>query len=205
MSDAKLKQVGDHMVDLMERDSTDFATRNIGAAECDALTAMLADFFDNVSMDEEELGNRIVATERRNELAEQLRVAIRVIRSIVESRYGLGGTYRRFGFGVLDKFTDDALYRLARRIVRLGTELLPELSARGLTTAMLQEMAGLAQAFDDAIEKVQEETADRFIAAEERIRKGNAIWTKVSEYASIGKSLFVDTDYARYRHYVLTD
>jgi hypothetical protein len=205
VSDGTLKQMGDDLVNLMERDSTEFATRNIGADDRDALTALLEDFGSNVSDDTEELGLQQAATEQRNELAEKLRVSIRSIRGIVEARYGLGGTYRRFGFGVLDKFTDDGLYRLARRIVRLGTELLPELSIRGLTMAMLNDLAVQAQAFDEAIEKVHDEAADRYLATEARIIKGNAIWTMMCDFAAIGKSLFVDTDHARYRHYVLTD
>lgn len=204
MNDATLKQRGDSLVNSMTRDAADFALRNIGATELTALQAMLETFGDT-STDEEEAGQKSVAVETKNELARTLLVELRAIRGIVALCYGHAGAYRRFGFARMDKLDDNALHRLARRVVRIGTELLEVLFTRGLTTAMLTALGTLAQTFDDAIEAVQEESAQRQNATDERIMRGNALWEKMAEYALVGKYLFADTDEARYQHYVLTD
>lgn len=204
MNDADLKQRGDLLLSSMERDTADFALRNIGDTERAALQTLL-DTFSDASTDVEEAGMKSAAVDAKNVLAQKLLVELRAIRGIVSLCYGQAGVYRRFGFARMDKLDDNALHRLARRVVRIGTELLDVLATRGLTTAMLTALATLAQTFDDAIEAVQEESAQRQNATDERITRGNALWEQMTAYAAAGKSLFADTDAARYKHYVLTD
>lgn len=203
-SDATLKQRGDLLVENMERDSADFLTRNIDEADRENLHNMLQEFI-NLPDDVEGRGWMSAATEKKDNLATALRKSISAVRIIAEGTYGTVGKYRSFGFTGMHRLSDDALHRLARRVVRIGTELLSELAARGLTATMLSDLEALNQAFDDAMESVHDKTVEALQYTEARITKGNAIWTVMAGFALAGKGLFQDTDAVRYKHYVLED
>jgi hypothetical protein len=202
ITDAALKQRGDQLVNDMNRDAEAFATRNIGAPERDALTDLLETFFD-IPDEIEGRGSITAAVEEKEELADKLKTTISKIRVIAESLYGLSGKYRRFGFAYMQKLTDEGLHRLARRVLRIGTELLPELSARGLTLEMLNNLQSLTDAYDQALETIHDRETASVIHTEERVAHGNSIWDMMGRYALVGKSLFFDTDEVRYKSYVL--
>lgn len=202
INDAELKQRGTHLISSMERDAEAFTTRNIGAPERDALTDLLETFFD-IPDEIESRGYITSAVQDKEELANRMRTAIGRIRLIAESHYGLSGKYRRFGFAYMQRLNDDGLHRLGRRIVRIGTELLPELSAHGLTTDMLNDLQSLTDAYDQALETIHDRETASLIHTEERVTHGNAIWDIMSRFALVGKGLFQDNDEARYKSYVL--
>jgi hypothetical protein len=204
LSDAALKQRGDALLNCMERDADFFATRNIGTAEMNGLKDLLEEFAD-LPDEVENRGLLTAAVEKREELAQQLRRQIASIRNIAAGTYGNAGAYRRFGFAYMHKLDENGLHRLGRRVVSIGTELLSELSAKGLTQEMLDALEALNNAFDDAIEVVHQTNVAGELDTEVRIKKGNAIWTTMASFALAGKGLFQDTDAARFRHYVLED
>ena len=130
---------------------------------------------------------------------------IRPIRNMAELQYKNGGKYKTFGFDGMDKMDDNNLYRLALRVVRVGTKLLPELQAQGLTATLLTSLADEATACHNAIDAQDNAIEDRDLATQERVGLGNALYAILVQLASIGKSLFEDNDEARYNDYVLYD
>ncbi len=145
------------------------------------------------------------ATADKDKLAESIRVQVRVIRNMAELQYHKTGNYKTFGFEGMDEMSDPNLYRLAKRVVRVGTKLLPDLEGRGLTQDMLTNLQQTAGDFDKAMDTQENEIENRDLQTQQRITLGNALYAVLVELASIGKSLYQDTNEAKYNDYVLYD
>jgi len=202
MADGVLKQLADALKLSIIRDLADFASRNITATQVTALQTLINNF-DETTTDEELMGVVTDATIIKDKIAENIRIAVRPIRNMAETAYSTTGKYNTFGFDGLSQITDGDLYRLARRVVRVGTKLLAELAPQGLTAAQLTNVNTLATSFDAAIDAIENAIEDRDLETQDRILKGNALWAEMSRLASIGRSLYEDTDEARYNDYVL--
>ena len=202
MADGDLKQKADGLKNTITRDLADFATRNITATQVTAYQTII-DVFDSTTTDEELLGGVTVATEAKNVIADNTRKALRTIRSMADTAYNGKGKYSIFGFDDLSELTDANLYRLAKRVVRVGGKLFTDLSAQGLTQAQLTALDALAKSFDTAIDDVEEAIETRDLETQDRIIKGNTLWQEMLRLAAIGKSLYEDTNEAKFNDYVL--
>jgi hypothetical protein len=203
MSDSDLKQTADDIAGSVSRDLADFATRKVTATNVTDLKNLATDFA-NHSTDEELLGEVMNATANKNAIVESVILAIKPIRNMAENVYGTGGKYRSFGFeGMIDMSAED-LYKLAKRVVRMGTKYLAELGAEGLTAAQLTALQTLANNLDAALDAIDDAVKNRDIETQDRIIKGNHLWDVISKLAGTGKSIYEDTNEAKYNDYVLT-
>jgi len=202
MADADLKQKADGLANTITRDLADLAPRNINAATVTAFKAVITTF-DNTTSDEELLGELKNATDAKYAIAENIKKAIRPIRNMAEIVYAGKGKYTSFGFEDMANMSDGDLYRLAKRVVRVGTKFLSDLAPQGLTAAQLASLTTLANSFDAAIDDVEDKIENRDIETQERIKKGNALWDEMTKLGSIGKSVYEDTNEAKYNDYVL--
>lgn len=202
MADGILKQKADGLKTTINRDVADFATRNITATQVTAYQVLI-DAFEDATTDEELLGEVMVATDAKNVIAENIRKAVRTIRSMADTAYNGKGKYNIFGFGELSKLTDADLYKLTKRVVRVGGKLFTDLAAQGLTQAQLTALDNLAKSFDTAIDAVEEAIENRDLETQDRIIKGNTLWQEMLRLAAIGKSLYEDTNEAKFNDYVL--
>jgi hypothetical protein len=185
----------------VNRDIADF--NNYGITDTTTLDD-LTTAFDGIPTDDELLGEQEDATKNKNELADQVRVAIRSIRTKADLQYKGVGKYKSFGFKGMDELSDNDLCRMAGRVFRVGTTLLSDLAARGLTTAQLTALNTLRSNFNDAIEAEHEAIENRSLETEARVEAGNALWAEMVNLCSIGKTIYADTDPAKYKQYVLT-
>ncbi|HXL55364.1 MAG TPA: hypothetical protein VN958_03840, partial [Chitinophagaceae bacterium] len=94
---------------------------------------------------------------------------------------------------------------LAKRVSRIGTNLLSELSTEGLTAEILSTLQQTAIDFDEALGRQEDALANRNLHSYLRIASGNNLYAEIVRVASIGKSLFGDTHEAKYNDYVLYD
>ncbi|WP_153796590.1 hypothetical protein [Foetidibacter luteolus] len=200
--DADLKQLADDLAASIDRDLNHFAERMITAQQLATFNTLIGEF-DACDTDVEQLGNITTATEEKDTITDNLRKAIRPIRNMAELAYEGKSRYNSFGFDDLSKQTDNELYRTTRRICRLASQFMSDLAPHGLTPAHLLALENLATQLDNAIDKVAEAMELRDIQAQERIFKGNALWTEMARLASIGRSIFEDTNEALYNDYVL--
>ena len=203
MSDGSLKQMTDTLALNITRDLADFATRNVTIVQVATLQALI-ETFDNFPTDEELLGPVTVAKEYKDAMAEDIRKAIRPIRNIAEIAYDSRGKYTTFGFKDLAKLTDNDLYRAARRVARVAAKLFTDLQPQGLQQSQLDALTTSTTQFDAAIDNAGDAVENRALATQQRIAKGNALWAEMIRLASVGKSLYEDTDEAKYNDYVLT-
>jgi hypothetical protein len=202
MADADLKQLADNLKDSIVRDLTDFNTRNITTTKVAAFEALI-DSFNNSSTDEELQGALNVEVIAKDALAEGIRKAIRPIRNMAELAYNSTGKYKIFGFEDMAILSDNDLQRMAKRVARVGNSLLTELQDQGLTTVQLTTLETLANDLDKAIDKVGAANENRDLQTQQRVTLGNTLWKEMSTLASIGQSLFADTNEAKYNDYVL--
>ncbi len=202
MSDGDIVVAADLVSSNVNRDIADFTTRNVtDTTVLDGFT----ETFDDTPTDDELLGVEEDATKTKDGLAEQIRVAIRPIRDMAQLQYHGVGKYAGFGFKGMDKLGDNDLCRMAGRVVRVGTTLLSDLMAQGLTTAQLTALAALKDAFNKSIDAQHEAEETRALQTGDRVAAGNALWAEMVRLCSIGKSLYADTDAVKYKDYVLTD
>jgi hypothetical protein len=202
MSDGDLKQSADSLHTRMLRDIAFFVERNITEVQLAAFNNLIS-LFDETDTDQEHQGLVTEATEIKNKIAENIRKAIRPIRNMAEIEYGTKGRYCTFKFTNMNDMPDADLYRLARRVARVGNKLFDELAQHGLTVAQLTALAQFAKQFDGAIENMEDAAENRDMATQNRINKGNALWAEMSRLASIGRSLFEDENEAKYNDYLL--
>ena len=201
-ADADLKQKADLLATSIKRDLAAFATRNINQTNLDALGALIA-AFDETSTDEELLGQSVAATETKDATAEAVRRAIRPIRNMAEVAYKGKGKYHVFGFEDMANLSDNDLYRMGRRVVRVATRQKADLEPQGLTDAMLTNLGNFCMQLDTDIDNMGAQAENRDLETQDRVTKGNALYAEVMTLASIGKSLFEDSDEARYNDYVM--
>lgn len=202
--DDVLMQKADKLVLTMQRDADAFASRNVDAPRRDEI-AKTNQQFKELPTDPELLGLITTATEAKDADSKNLKIKISSVRNMAETKYGKTGKYKIFNFGELSALSDEDLFRTAKRVVRVGRSVLSDLASEGLTDDLLNEIAELANGFDDKIDKVAEAVENRDIQSQERVRMGNRLWDLMVKYANIGKSLFEFTDEARYNDYVLTE
>jgi hypothetical protein len=203
MSDGDLKQRSDKLITTIKRDVADFNTRNITTVHIDGLQT-LTDTFSNTTTDEELQGLVINANTIKDGIVTNIQKSIRVIRNMAEIAYNSKGKYSTFGFEGMSELSPSDLCRLVSRVVRVGNKLMTDLAAQGLTAAQLTALTALGVDLDKAIDDVEEAIETRDLETQDRIVKGNALWAEMSRLASIGKSLYEDTNEAKYNDYVLT-
>lgn len=204
MSDGDIIQRADMLEYSILRDSAAFAERAVTAPRI-ALMTNARTAFANFSTDDEYKGWMMKRTQDKDSIRTDLEMAIRSIRNMADIQYRGVGAYKIFGFEDLGNQTDNNLHRVAKRVARIATMLLDELSAQGLTTEKITALSTLNGSFDTAIDELATAVETREYQTLLRVRLANELWGYMSELASIGKSIFEDTDEARYNDYVLYD
>lgn len=205
LSDAELKQNCDLTAKSIFRDMVKFATRGVTAATTTSLTNLSA-LFGDLPTDEELKADQAQSTLEKDTAAENLRVAIRSLRTMASNKYGQGAPkYDKYGFEGMDKMTDNELYRSGKRSVRVATTDLSNLASEGLSTAFISNLNGLVAIFDNAIDAKDDAVNLRDIKAQERVESGNALYKELVRLSNIGKDLFASTDPARYNDYIIYD
>jgi len=202
MSDSEVGKLASGIAGSMKRDLPDFALRNITEADLNNFEVMIDDFND-LPIDEELIGELSDATEKKNQLITNIKVLVRPIRNMAFLAYKGKGKYRSFGFKDMDSMNDFETFRLATRVARVGKKHLTDLTIHGLTEGQLAAIKTLSNLLFSQIEACEDAVENRELEAENRVQKGNMLWNRMVELASIGKSLFEDTNPAKYNDYVL--
>lgn len=205
-SDGLLKQKADGIVANIERDVAQFTARGITSVRVNAFKGSIV-AFDSVSYDDIMLGKIALATEGKDAIAEQLRVAIRTIRTITENAFGTKSSrYSIYRFERLNNTPDEILYRFARSVVEIATNELvvfPELATEGLTQDMIDTVKDLTDAFDIAIDNILRAQRNRDESAHDRIVLGNTVYREMAKLCNVGKDIFASTNEAKYNDYVI--
>ena len=202
-SDGVLKQKADDVVGSLQRDLTAFSTRGVTATTVTGLQTLITTF-DSTQTDEELQGALSVATDAKNVLADSLRSAIAVVRSMAENKFGVeSALFRSFAFDGMSDLSDEQLYRLGKRVIRVATAQPTQLASEGLTAAVITNLTTVTTNFDTSIDVQQDAVKNRDIKTQDRVEKGNAVYKEITRLCNTGKSIFVNTDEAKYNDYVI--
>ena len=202
-SDARLVTTGKEKIAFMRRDAAAFAPFGISAGLVNGLEAAINAFANSIT-DIETVSNQTGVTANKDAKADQLRVAIRTVMARAELKYSTASPkYRKFGTEALARQTDSDLLITGKRVVRVGTELLAELTANGLTAAMLTAITTLCNEFENLIIDLQIKIGERDIMQEDRVEAGNAIYKTLMQYTTMGLSIWETSDVAKYNDYVV--
>ncbi len=203
LSDSELALFASNLVAFMTRDSAEFAARGVDAAAITALGAK-GDEFEAFPSDPEYKAVVIIAVENKDATRTQLHSDIRGITDRAMIKWGIdSGRYKRFDVKDLTKMSDKDLLFASRRVVRIGTIYLADLSAEGLTQAMLDALTALTQTFEDNLNTLSDAISVRDEKTEERITLGNELYALVTKYCEIGKVIWKDTSEAKYNDYII--
>ena len=204
-ADTFLRRKAIAVVSCVMRDFDFYTTRGVTLERINIFEEMI-DEFDKLRDDDQMLGYVVIATEVRNKKAEDLRVALRTHRNMVENKWGIRSfKYRIYKFDRLSQNSDETLHRLARAVRMYAPAHLADLASEGLTQEKIDNINNLDAIFEDAIDNQLSAVGARDISTQDRILKGNLIYKETLRLCNIGKDLFFKTDPARYNDYIIYD
>lgn len=205
-SDGLFKQIADGIVNNLRRDIAQFNSRGISNARIDSFEEMI-EAFDLAPYDDVLLGNVAIATENKDSKAEELRVALRSIRTIAENTFGKKNTYFRiYRFDLMNNHPDEILHRLARTTINIATEQLntiPEIATEGLTQSMIDKLQIIDNEFETLIDCQLTAIRKRDISTQNRIEKGNILYKEMRKLCNIGKDIFASNNHSLYKSYLI--
>lgn len=201
ITDGDLIQKADSIVLLVARDAAEFSTRNVAdTTALQAARAAFADFPQDMAM----AGAAMVATEAKNTALATVKDEISTLRNMASLAFkARPAIYKSFGFVRFSSLGDNDACRAARLMAALAGLQTAALSAHGFSAAWLLAFNARITAFDEALDAAKLSEAVRIQQTEERVVLGNALHEEASRLASIGQSLFVNTNEAKYNDYVL--
>lgn len=204
MSDGDLIQRADLLEISITRDAVDFADRGVDAPRVAIMTdarAAFAAYPTDALLQGQAIDKRIIKDNARTALL----VSLRKIRSMADTKYNGQGLYTTFGFKDMDDKSDNDLVRLATGVVMAANTMLDDLVTEGLTAEKITALEALNTAFDTAVDLHRKAIQTRDISTQNRVTLGNNLYKPMVELANIGKSIYQDSDEARYNDYVIND
>jgi len=204
ITDARLVQLADGVADCVERDLAELAMYGITQATVDDLRAA-RNAFDDIAPDNYFNAQVSATTEKKNLLADELRLVTRGIMTRVENKFtAMSDEYLRFGTASLSRMNDLELHHCSLRVHKKATELLNELVSEGLTIAILDDLLQKATGFDATLANHFDAKRNRDIATTERISRGNTLYRFVVKLTNTGKDYWATRNEAKYNDYLLS-
>ncbi len=165
---------------------------------------VMCDKFRELPDDDELVGDQMIMTEKKYKAAEKLKAAIRSLMTRVGMKFSnRTGRYRKFGTAKLGDMTDAQLIFCARRVIRVARQQIDFLDDVGVNENVLRRITEASQEFERSVNIQQDKVADRDIAVERRVEKGNDIYDELVVLCNIGKDIWDDKDPTKYENYCL--
>jgi hypothetical protein len=205
LSDADLCMFTSNLVITMTRDQAQFTTRGVTAAMVTSLKA-LGDAFEIFPPDNYYLQDYLLATETKAATREALTIKLRAIVGYAKIKWGPNAPQvKKFGAGDMTIQTDKTFLVTCRMGVKIANDYLTDLTPVGLTAAMITDLTTFANTFETNLNSIASAQETRDLKTQERITKGNELYSFVSRYCEIGKIIWEDVDPAKYNDYVIYD
>lgn len=203
MTDAELCSSTFNLISSITRDTVQFTARGITSTETDALAA-LATTFELFPDDEFYRADISIAVETKDNLRSGMLVKIRDITQCAIIKWGeSSGQYKKFSTKNVSSEADKSFLTTARQVVTVGTAYLSDLTAVGLSQAMLDDLEDDADSFHNSLIAIYDAEELRDSKRQERTQKGNEIYELVVQYCKIGKIIWDDVDEAKYNDYII--
>jgi hypothetical protein len=201
--DSELAQKSDVVSGFAERDMSRFGSYNYLEADRQRLITMTTDFKD-LPPDEFWEGLKADEVNRKNEKRKLLGLAMNPVRDRIRMYFGeMSALYRSLQLAELSKKSDNEYYFAVRNVHRLATLKKGVLAAKGLTDAMLTDLDTALKTFDNQMDVAKAAESTRAEETENRIIKGNAVYSEMVIVCEMGKSTWADESPAKYQDYVI--
>ncbi|UFH32880.1 hypothetical protein LNP04_03940 [Chryseobacterium sp. C-71] len=203
IADSVLKQKADELMNLIDRDITEFTDRGYNAAKktelIEARTAV-----ENYPNDEQLEAIKMDLTAQKDAARSALEKTMRSIFNMAENVFGqFGARYKEFGNAAVSQQSDSGLVRIAKTMTATATKYLTELAEEGLTEDKITTLTTQRETLDAAIDAQAKGISDRNLATEGRIEALNRLYRLLSKYAGIGQDIFYETNEAKYNDYII--
>jgi len=201
--DPDLAQKSDLVSGFASRDMSRFGSFNYHEADLQRLITRTAEFKD-LPPDEFWEGLKADEVNRKNEMRRLLGLAMNPVRDRVKMHFGeMSALYRSLHLAELSKASDHDYYFAVRNVHRLASLKKGVLADKGLSEAMLTALDNALKAFDLQIDVAKAAETTREEETENRIIKGNSLYTELVLVCEMGKSTWADESPAKYQEYVI--
>lgn len=202
-TDGTLIQKSSQIANCITRDQNQFSSFGILPATVTAFRALIATFELKIT-DDEAVGEQTTATANKEALRGELETLLRTTRGAMQDIYKGVGKYRKFGFDDFIKMADNDFIRMAKRVLRVLNELQAEITDdKPIVVSLLNDLETLIGQFDTALDTVADKKNERDIATQSRILAGNSVYAELVRLCDIGKTIFQDSDEAKYNDFIL--
>ena len=190
---------------LLTRDQADLASRGITVARIIAF-AGLRNTFMNVPQDETMVALISVATNSRDAVVSDMRIAIREVVGIAKNTFGDGSAeYKTFKSGDLSRTDAADLSFLSVTIVARGNAYLAQMATKGLTAAMLTNITTLKGTLDTKIKDVETAQANQLTTTQTRHTAANSLFDEMSAMCDAAQVYYADRNPLKASEYVIYD
>ncbi len=187
------------------RDQADLATRGITAARITAF-AGLRNTFINIATDTTMVGYINVAITNRDAAAAPLRTALREILGIAANTFGnKSGEYKTFNSGNIAGMDAADLCTLSVTVAEQAETYLTQMAPKGLTAAMIAELATLKTAVEPTIRAVTKANGDRQLVTSQRHNAANALFNEMKSMCSAAQVYYNDRNAEKADDYIIYD
>lgn len=203
LADSVLKQKADELIDLIDRDITEFTDRGYNTDKKTELTTTRTTV-DNFPSDEQLEAIKINLTEQKDAARRALEKSMRSIFNMSENVFGqYSAKYKEFGDALISQQSDAELVRVAKIMSLTAEKYLTELSDEGLSSDKINTLMAQRNELDIAIDEQAKGISDRDVAAEARVEALNKLYQLVTKYTGIGQDIFYETNEAKYNDYII--
>ena len=200
---AKLKQLSDTMLQMIDRDATEFANRGFTDAKREAFATQIT-IFDDLPADAQLEGMKQTATQNKDDARMVLEIEMRTIINMVQIAFkNFPGKQAEFGAFDLTRQSDDELVRTAKALRNSATKYVLELGTEGLTTAKIATVESHRVTLDINIDLQQIAITQRNVCTENRRIEANKLYAILVENSIRGKSIFAEISQAKYSDYLI--
>ena len=203
MSDADLMFMVGDFVAFMTRDAAEFTVRGVTSAARTAFET-LGSAFEVFPMDEYYMALVTAEVEAKNAARDEAMVLVQKISGFFEQKWGLDSwQYKQLNIKSLSVASDNNFKAVCRNVINTATEQLANLTSIGLTQTDIDNLETKVQTMEDKGHTIETKKAFRDSKTEERIQKGNELYSYLKQYSSIGKLIWENVDEAKYNDYII--
>lgn len=202
-SDGTLVQLSDAVRGFLNRDLAELSGYAIDAATLTAMQA-LRTAFSATSTDVTQVAIVKGLTSAKDAARDAAETILRNLKIKVQGKVGIDpAIVESLGIGNISKETDSDLVRVGENAVIRATALLADLSGTGVDAPYLASVTAILNTFDNAIDAQRQGEASRELVTNDRILKGNALYTEIVRLCDFGKDRYYSTNEAKYNDYVI--
>ncbi len=201
--DANLIMLAINLISSMKRDASLFAGRGVSAGDISAFEALVNNF-KNILSDTYYHALIYGIAKSKKEARNRALASVIFISGYFEQKWGRESSeYKLLRIKGVSGMTDNNFLIACYNVVTAASDNLSILSAIGLTQSDIDTLDSNAHDFEDEMNLLAQNKAIRSQKANERTQAANELYSNIKMYSSLGKIIWYDVNYARYKDYLI--